>query len=341
MRTVDESRVRETMKGIAPDERRGAAGRQRGFTLLEMLLVASMMTIIVYGLYSMFDQTQRALRNSGAQVDVQEAGRAALEIITREIEQMACGYGSNAPNVAATLTFPNPKINHTWPDTVIQSLPSGAKRVNYLQQLFFLKNESGRINAGGFFVADPNNPTLTTNLGTLYRFIPTYDPTPQVDPMWLTAVQTQFDRRTNAVFPLIEGVVHLAWRTVSPFGRTMIYDGDTNQYYAGYQVWQLPSTKPVPIWVLCPTNVLLLEKLVPLSRVTLDQTTLDLRLTDFRYVSNALPAYVELELGVLEPQAWEKVKAMPNSTVRRKYLDAHAGQVHLFRKRIPIRTANP
>jgi prepilin-type N-terminal cleavage/methylation domain-containing protein len=324
------------MNWIAPNERRAAAGRQRGFSLLEMLLVASMMTIIVYGLYSMFDQTQRALRNSGAQVDVQEAGRAALEIITREIEQMACGYGSNAPNVEAILTFPNPKINQTWLDTVIQSLPSGVKRINYLQQLFFLKNESGRINAGGFFVADPNDATITTNLGTLYRFIPTYDPTPHVDTVWLTAVQNQFDRRTNAVFPLIEGVVHLAWRTVSPLGRVMIYDGDTNQYYAGYQVWQ-PPTQPMP---LCP-NVLLLDKKVPLSRATLDQTTLDLRLTDFSYLSNALPAYVELELGLLEPQAWEKVKAMPNSTVRRKYLDTHAGQVHIFRKRIPIRTATP
>lgn len=316
------------MKWIAPDERRGAAGRQRGFTLLEMLLVASMMTIIIYGLYSMFDQTQRALRNSGAQVDVQEAGRAALEIITREIEQMACGYGSNAPNVEATLTFPNPA---NTANTVIQSLPSGAKRTNYLQQLFFLKNESGRINAGGFFVADRNNPTNTTYLGTLYRFIPTYDPTPHVDTNWLTKVQTQFNGRwTNAVFPLIEGVVHLAWRTVSPNGFAMIYDGDTNQnaYYAGYQVLQLAyKQKKVPTLLISPRNVLLQQTFVP-------------QVTDFRFTSNALPAYVELELGLLEPQAWEKVKAMPNPTVI-KYLDAHAGQVHLFRKRIPIRTATP
>jgi prepilin-type N-terminal cleavage/methylation domain-containing protein len=323
------------MKWIAPDERRGAAGRQRGFSLLEMLLVASMMTIIIYGLYSMFDQTQRALRNSGAQVDVQEAGRAALEIITREIEQMACGYGSNAPNVAATLTFPD-----TLANTVIQTLPSGGKRTNYLQQLFFLKNESGRFNAGGFFVADPTNAALTTYLGTLYRFIPTNNVTPYVDPSWLTKVQTQFNGRwTNAVFPLIEGVVHLAWRTVSPDGRAMIYDGDTNQNYAGYQVLQLAyKQKKVPTLLISPRNVLLQQTFVPLNAAPSATT---LKVTDFRFTSNALPAYVELELGLLEPQAWEKVKAMPNSTVRLKYLEAHAGQVHLFRKRIPIRTATP
>jgi type II secretory pathway pseudopilin PulG len=325
------------MQWIVPNEPRGAS-RQGGFSLLEMLLVASMMTIIVYGLYSMFDQTQKALRNSGAQVDVQEAGRAALEVISREIEQMACGYGSNAPNVAATLTFPT---SANFLNTVIQGLPSGGKRPNYLQQLFFLKKESGRINAGGFFVADPTNATITTNLGTLYRFIPTYEATPQVDPGWMQAVQTQFDRRTNGVYPLIEGVVHLSWRTVSPLGQSMIYDGDTNQYYAGYQVWQVPSTQPVPLRMLCPTNVLLVEKFISLTQATLDQTPLDLRLTDFRYVSNALPAYVEIELGVLEPQAWEKVKAMPAVQAQRRYLEAHAGQVHLYRKRIPIRTATP
>ena len=54
----------------------------------------------------------------------------------------------------------------------------------------------------------------------------------------------------------------------------------------------------------------------------------------------ALPAYVEVEIGVLEPATLAKFRARTNDLpAARDYLSKHVGQVHLFRQRIPIRPA--
>ena len=63
--------------------------------------------------------------------------------------------------------------------------------------------------------------------------------------------------------------------------------------------------------------------------------------TSVRFMSNALPAYVELELGMLEPEALRQFYTMiedenPNAT---NFLSRQIAKVHLFRQRIPIRTA--
>ena len=61
---------------------------KRAFTLLEMLVAVSVMTLVIYVLYALFDQTQNALKKNAAQVDVNEGGRAAMEMIVRELSQM-------------------------------------------------------------------------------------------------------------------------------------------------------------------------------------------------------------------------------------------------------------
>ena len=60
----------------------------------------------------------------------------------------------------------------------------------------------------------------------------------------------------------------------------------------------------------------------------------------------ALPVYLDLELGVLEPRAFEKYKSLadlksliPADTRAFQYLSNHVEKVHLFHQRIPIRTA--
>jgi hypothetical protein len=58
-------------------------------------------------------------------------------------------------------------------------------------------------------------------------------------------------------------------------------------------------------------------------------------------MSNALPAYIEMEFGMLEPDTLAQYYLMlddqnPNAA---KFLQRQIGKVHLFRQRIPIRTA--
>ena len=70
-------------------DRRGAGRNTRGrvcspaFSIMELLVAVSIMTFIVYALYQMFHQTQKALRGNITQVDVLESGRAALEMMSR------------------------------------------------------------------------------------------------------------------------------------------------------------------------------------------------------------------------------------------------------------------
>lgn len=63
------------------------------------------------------------------------------------------------------------------------------------------------------------------------------------------------------------------------------------------------------------------------------------------FTNSALPAYLDLELGILEPRAFERYKALADPLVKGtdptrafQYLSNHVEKVHLFHQRIPIRT---
>jgi hypothetical protein len=59
------------------------------------------------------------------------------------------------------------------------------------------------------------------------------------------------------------------------------------------------------------------------------------------FYSNAVPAYVDLELGILETKVLERFRSMENSpNVAREYLQKQAGRVHLFRRRVPVRSVD-
>jgi hypothetical protein len=58
------------------------------------------------------------------------------------------------------------------------------------------------------------------------------------------------------------------------------------------------------------------------------------------FTSNAVPAYVEFELGILEKQAYERYRAMPDYDSRTNFLARQIGSVHLFRQRVPIRSVD-
>lgn len=57
------------------------------------------------------------------------------------------------------------------------------------------------------------------------------------------------------------------------------------------------------------------------------------------FSSNALPAYMDLELGILEPRALDQFRARTNNPANAlAFLEKQADKVHLFKQRIPIRT---
>jgi hypothetical protein len=63
---------------------------------------------------------------------------------------------------------------------------------------------------------------------------------------------------------------------------------------------------------------------------------------NYQFYSNAIPAFVEVELGVLESRTLERFRALGgNPTLSRNFLASHAAQIHMFRRRIPIRNVDP
>jgi hypothetical protein len=61
-----------------------------------------------------------------------------------------------------------------------------------------------------------------------------------------------------------------------------------------------------------------------------------------RFYSNGVPASVEIELGILEERALERVRSIGNPAVRAEFLRTNSvGKVHLFRWRVPVRNVDP
>ena len=62
---------------------------------------------------------------------------------------------------------------------------------------------------------------------------------------------------------------------------------------------------------------------------------------ELAFVNDRLPAYVELELGIIEPYVYLQVKPLlaANRSAALNFLNTHANKIHYFRQQIPIRTA--
>ncbi len=61
----------------------------------------------------------------------------------------------------------------------------------------------------------------------------------------------------------------------------------------------------------------------------------------YGFYSNAVPAAVEVELGVLEDRTLQRVQSISGLTHQSNYLAQQAGKVHLFRQRFTIRNVDP
>ena len=327
--------------------------RQRAFSLVELLLAVSLMTLIVFGLYAMFNETQKALRSNVNQVDVLEAGRAAIELLVSDIEQ-ATSPGlpvfQSRPVIPATDPhfFSGIMTNRIGGQMsvavpVSQELADGTFRTNLLHEAFFLTRSNLNWVAKGFFISPSTNAVSLAssgeiNYGTLFRFS-----SPNVDfsardlsqifrpqrrmntnlfrNLWDVYRRTKTDAGfaiSNVVAsPLIDGVVHFKLQPIDSLGRPMRYW--TNNALTESVNFRYPS-------------VALVRDQAPGRSTFVTETR-------SAFYGEALPAYVEVEIGVLDQTTLSRVKALGNAALSKDYLNRQAGGVHLFRRMIPLRTA--
>lgn len=276
---------------------------ENGFSLVEILVVVSLLSLIVLALMAVFSTTQKAFRAAVTQSDVLEGSRAAVELMTADLRGLTpSGGGSNG---AVNLTVGPTYYAYS---SLLQSLPGGTvPRTNQLNYFFLLTRENTRWTGVGYAV----NAAYASPLLSLYRYFNYISTT--ADPRLL------FNDFTNQVYNnqwtnsdmshLLDGVVHLTLHAYDPKGVVM----DTN-----YPVASAPMFK-----AYAPTPPSSYE-------------------TPFYMFSNTVPAAVELELGVLEDRTRARAESLPFQTLAQSnYLAQQSGAVHVFRQRVSIPNVDP
>lgn len=273
---------------------------RQGFSLIEILVVVALLSIIILGLLMMFNQTQKAFRTGLAQVDVLESGRAATEMLARELAQMTPTHAYRSNNVNYGVNFYAGVPNMAGYVPLRQPLPGSTtpavERVNLLQEIFFLSRHNQTWAGIGYLVTPRND-----GVAALYRYYGTNSFGQDPGLLYSTFLSTPLTNMSR----IVDGVVHFKVRAF-----------DTNGVWINFN-------HPRP----AVANILAQQFAFGEPR-------------DLRFYSNAVPAFVEFELGVLENRVLERARSIPVAA-RRAYLEKQASRVHLFRMRVPIRNVDP
>ena len=278
------------------------------FTLVEILVVVVLMSLIVLALMAVFSSTQAAFRASITQTDVLEGGRSVMGLIKSDLEPMTPCF-LNAPN------FP-PNFYAAVSNSFTQPLTgSSASRTNVMEDVFFITRENQTWKGVGYFVR--SNLFVSGMVGTpgvLYRFetnnsVAQFARNPGA--MFATYNQARMgnmaNNPTNGISRILDGVMAFKVRAF-----------DTNG-----------------LWITTTTNYAGNVNIVATN-------TAYGEVAWYSFSSNALPASVEIELGILEDRALQRIESLGGSfQAQTNYLAKQAGKVHLFRQRVWIRNVDP
>ncbi len=303
--------------------------KRRAFSLIELLLAVSLMTLILYGLYTIFSQTQQALRMNVNQADVLGVSQGAVELLVSDLQRAGASGGYyGRPHFTTGM-----QTNSVAPfaaKPLVQELADGSQRINFLNELFFLKRDEAGWSAVGYFVSssrhfavDPLAPR-EISYGTLYR-CRIQSSKRRVSAALLEEFHERYRKvRTSrqghrlpgvSVQPLIDGVVHFRIVPVDSSGAAMTY-------------WTNSPTAE-----LANTNYQAAVLVRDLWKKPIAGETRSL------FTGHALPAFCDLEIGILEPDALGRVRAMGSSQLADDYLRRQPGDVHLLRRMVPLNLA--
>ncbi|HEY3863760.1 MAG TPA: hypothetical protein VGO59_17935 [Verrucomicrobiae bacterium] len=279
-----------------------------------MLVSTAMLSFIVLGLTAVFIQTQKAFRLGIKQNTITDSGRAIMDMMAGDLQQMADAQNTNWPVIvggAPAGYFINPNYNFYWdlpnfPLPVTNFLNGLPIRTNELNEVFILEHTNTTWLGVGYAVS--NFPGVAA--GSLYRYetnITSLAPVFTNDlfsVFFANIANTNFN--SNYWHKVADGVVDLQISAYDQYGNT------------NYPNWQTYGYVAYPIGGL------------PISSSEL-------------FVSNALPCSVELEMAILEPDALARARSLvfPGNTVPlNNFLSSNAApQMEVFRQRITIPAA--
>lgn len=317
------------MSASLPNSSRSARS-SRAFTLLELMVSVALLAVIIIGLLAMFSQVQRAWKSGITQVDVMEGGRATMALIVRDLQDMAALPQSNATNFEALYALNS--------ETIQLDLPDGTQRLNDLQDLSFVRRSGDDWTGVAYRVTN-----AAWGVGSLYRLEATLLANPldnyrnyPTNISHLSRYVTGLDRyaigfglmNPNYVVQPVSPEPGRQYYTNSGFARVL--DGVVHFTVTAYDT---NGTVMTNSRILDPQGY-------PIGYSCTNQFDASGFLT-----KQVLPSYLEVELAVVEPAVLERFNARINQgpplsiTAATNYLARKAGQVHVFRQRVPIRPA--
>jgi prepilin-type N-terminal cleavage/methylation domain-containing protein len=342
---VEDFNGMDTPEGGTPNGDVLSPVTRHAFTLIEVLVVVVLMSFIILALMAVFNGTQTAFRASLTQTDVLEGGRSAMGMIKSDLEAMTPSYGRNT-NQANGLRFATDGSGWSYVPVnfqvgilasgintpLLQSLAGSSNpnnlRTNVLESFFILTRQNTTWTGVGYVV----DTTSTNYFNPLYRFSMSTnamaaDPTVLFNSFLanLPAPGFSISPTNPSMSHLMDGVVDLRVRAFDPGGHCM-----TNYYYvynpvSGQNIFATNINNNLVFWPV-------LGDVGSLGEVGLYM------------FSNAVPASVEINLGVLEDRVIQRAQSLPNlapGLAQSNYLARQAGAVHVFRQRAWIRGVDP
>jgi hypothetical protein len=309
------------------------------FSLIEIMITVGLLSFIILGLLAMFNQVQRAFRSSMTQVDVLESGRAVTDMLARELEQV---YPTQLPNTAGGLWATNflAVVNPEFINPLLQILPGtsdltgpnqGPYRTNIIQTIFFTtRNNQDWIGTGYFVYPDSLAGANGAGPGTLFRFSTNRSKASavQLGNDFLNAMNFVLGSTGTNLPPgvsrIADGIVDFRITTYDPKGVPIVGMTYNGVNHLGFQ-----------------TNYLHQSEVISngFGYYALNDQM------NYAYVSNAVPASLDLQIGFLEKHILDRFKSIgggnpvtaQSQQAQRDYLFNHPAEVHIFRQRIPVR----
>ncbi len=271
------------------------------FSLVEVLLVVSLLSLIILALMNVFNATQTAFRASLTQTDVLEGSRAAMQLITTDLRGITPSGGVS--NSFGAVNFSVIANNNSAYTPLRQSLPGATvQRTNLLNYFFSLGRQNQKWIGVGYIV----DTTSTSPLYPLYRFYRETNTT--------TSPRVLFDEFANAVANaqwtnmshVMDGVVHLVVRAHDTNGMWMNYN------YTNAANFTLVS--PYPSYG--ESQFYMFSNMVPAA------------------VELQLGVLEDRPLARAESLPFQSV-------AQSNYLAQQSGRVHVFRQLVPIPNVDP
>jgi len=273
---------------------------RQAFSLIEIMVAVTLLTVITVGLLAMFYHTQRAFRLGTSQVDVLEGGRATLRMVALDLQEM---YPSRSDTVTNFHAVPSGALR------IDMLLPNDVVMENLLQDVTFLTRRGNEWTATSYRVHHANGA------GTLYRAVVSTNLAamvidPRVTPISqrLTVANLMSNAMQSFTPPysitntppggiifdrIADGVVHFRVHAYDNKGLRLV---QTNSVYA--HDWN-----------------------------------------EIYSFTNWVPEYVELELGILDPKAMKQFQAREDVPLKAQdYLTKQGYRTHVFHQRVQIRS---